>query len=244
MSALNQAINRKAQIVIIASSGKLLELASQEDLPYFKIPSGLQPRYAVFYNLRAIVDLLVELKITDPAIKVELEDIAVQLPDIIKKWLPIVRVKDNLAKQIAMEVSGKSVVIYAGPKLAPAAYKWKISFNENAKQLAWWNSYSEFNHNEFIGWTRQPELKPYAVIELRSNLENPRILKRFEISNKLLSGTKPHSIVINLPGVNLLEDLLYAVALGDFVSIYSAIISGVNPEPVSLIEELKKELAN
>jgi glucose/mannose-6-phosphate isomerase len=161
----------------------------------------------------------------------------------IKKWVPTVATKENQAKQIAQEVIGKSAVIYAGPKLSPAAYKWKISFNENAKHIAWYNQFPEFNHNEFIGWTKQPTNKPYTVIDLRSNLENDRVNKRFEVSDRLLSGLRPAPITVNAEGSNILEQLLWTISLGDFVSLYTALLNGIDPSPVDLIEKLKHLLA-
>jgi glucose/mannose-6-phosphate isomerase len=124
----------------------------------------------------------------------------------------------------------------------PAAYKWKISFNENAKQVAWTGQYPEFNHNEFIGWSKQPVDKPYAVIDLRSKLEHKRIQKRFEVSERLLSGMRPSPIVVNAEGSTVLEHLLWTVALGDFVTLYTALLNGVNPAPVDLVETFKKSL--
>ena len=121
----------------------------------------------------------------------------------------------------------------------PAAYKWKISFNENAKHIAWCGAYSEFNHNEFIGWSEQPVDKPYSVIDLRSDLEHPRIQKRFVLSERLLSGRRPTPTVVNAVGSNKIEQLLYCVLLGDFVSLYTAIAGGINPEPVDLVEKFK-----
>src|SRR4029079_5463739 len=113
--------------------------------------------------------------------------------------------------------------IYAGPKLFPAAYKWKISFNENAKNVAWCKQFPEFNHNEFIGWSSHPVDKTYSVIELRSQYEDDKIIKRYELSDKLLSGRWPHPISIEIPrGGSVIEDLAWAIALGDFVSIYLA----------------------
>ena len=121
----------------------------------------------------------------------------------------------------------------------PAAYKWKISFNENGKHVAWYGIYSEFNHNEFIGWSKQPVDKPYCVIDLRSELEHPRIQKRFVLSERLLSGLRPEPVVVEAKGNNKLEQLLYCVLLGDFVSLYTAIAGEINPEPVDLVEKFK-----
>jgi glucose/mannose-6-phosphate isomerase len=141
-----------------------------------------------------------------------------------------------------MEIAGKTPVVYAGPRLAPVAYKWKISFNENAKNIAWWNSLPEFNHNEFMGWTSHPIEKPYTVIDLRSDLEHPQIQKRFELTDKLLSGRRPAAQVVQAEGQGLLQQLVWATAFGDFVSIYLALLNNVNPTPIDLIEKFKAEL--
>jgi glucose/mannose-6-phosphate isomerase len=148
----------------------------------------------------------------------------------------------NRAKQIAQELMGRTVIVYSGPLLFPAANKWKICMNENAKNTAWGNQYPEFNHNEFIGWSSHPVDKPFAVIEIRSNLEHPRVQKRFEVSERLLSGIRPAPIVVEPMGETLLQQLLWGIAMGDHVSAYLAILNGVNPTPVELVEKLKKEL--
>lgn len=244
LAALQEAENKEAQIAVIASGGQLAEIASQKGYPIAKLPGSLQPRYAVFYALKALVTMLNSAGlITNQSALDDLEKAANFVSSSVKSWLPTVPTKENLAKQIAKEVIGKSAVIYAGPLLGPAAYKWKISFNENAKLVAWCNQFPEFNHNEFIGWSKQPTNKPYAVIELRSNLENPRVNKRFEVSDRLLSGLRPSPIEVNAQGENILEQLLWIIALGDFVSIYTALLSGIDPTPVDLIETLKKQLA-
>ncbi|HUB94137.1 MAG TPA: bifunctional phosphoglucose/phosphomannose isomerase [Verrucomicrobiae bacterium] len=245
ISALTQAEARGAHIAVIASGGKLQQIAQDKGYPFTLLPGGLQPRHAILYNLKALVTLLERAgMVAADSAEAELHRTAAYMRDVLQAWLPTVPTKENLAKQIALECMGRSIVIYAGPKLAPAAYKWKISFNENAKHIAWWNQYSEFNHNEFLGWTEQPEQKPYTVIDLRSNLEHPQIQKRFEVSARLLSGRRPEPIAVQAQGDTLLEQLLSVIALGDFVTLYTAVLSNVNPTPVELIEKLKVELTS
>ena len=124
----------------------------------------------------------------------------------------------------------------------PVAYKWKISWNENAKNVAYNGTYPEFNHNEFMGWDSHPIEKPFAVFDLLSDLENPRITRRFALSDQLLSGKRPKATPIQLKGATVLEQLLWGSILADYVSIYVAILNGVDPTPVDLIERFKKEL--
>jgi glucose/mannose-6-phosphate isomerase len=243
VSALNEAEEKGAKIVVMSGSGQLEKISQAKNYPFLKIPKAEQPRYAVFYMWVAILaileaaDLLNESNTTR-----QLSEAVTFLKEAVKAWTATVPTKDNSAKKLALEVVGKSAVVYGGPLLAPVAYKWKINFNENSKNVAWWNEYPEFNHNEFIGWSSHPVQKPYAVIDLRSDLEHPRVQKRFELSDKLLSGKRPAAHVVQAQGNNLLEQLLWTVAFGDFVTIYVALCNGVNPAPVDLVEKFKKEL--
>lgn len=242
LAMLREAESRDCQIVVIAAGGKLADRAVQMSYPYFAVPSGLQPRMAVFYNLAALVQLFDKTGLIGPDKVSELKGVATWLSEQVANFLPTVPAKDNYAKQLAQECMGKSPVIYAGPKLFPAAYKWKINFNENAKNIAWCNQLPEFNHNEMLGWTSHPTEKPYAVIDLRSNLEHPRVQKRFEVTERLLSGKRPMTHVVQAQGETLLQQLLWTIALGDFVSLYLALLNGLNPTPVELIEKFKKAL--
>src|SRR5581483_610213 len=125
---------------------------------------------------------------------------------------------------------------------APAAYKWKISFNENAKNIAWWNQLSELNHNEISGWIAQPTQKPYGLVELHNSFDHPRIERRYEVMEKLLSGKWPYPNPVQAQGNTVLEQLLWTVVFGDFVSLYLALVNNVDPSPVDLQENFKKEL--
>lgn len=244
LSALADAETRGAQIAVIAGGGKLEEIALAKGYLFAKIPKAPQPRYAVFYNLRALLDILVIAGVLNhDQFDVELEQTADFLQQTAGAWRADIPTAQNAAKQLAQEIVGKSVVVYSGPRMHPAAYKWKISFNENAKHVAWLGELPEFNHNEFIGWSKQPTDKPYAVIDLRSNLEHERVQKRFEVSARLLSGLRPEPHVVQAQGDTLLEQLLWLITFGDFVTLYLAILNGVNPAPVDLVEKFKKELA-
>lgn len=244
LSALKAAEKKNAYIVVIASGGKLEGLAKEKGYHFIKLPQAAQPRYAVFYNLKAIVQLLARADVfVDATTDKELTEAAGFLTNQLQALLPVVPSVKNPAKKLAQELMGKSIVVYAGEFLAPAAYKWKISFNENAKTVAWMGILPEFNHNEFIGWSSHPVHKPYAIVDLRSSFEHPRVLKRFELSAKLLSGKRPEPHVVEARGKTHLQQLLWTVLMGDFTSLYLGLLNGLNPAPVELVEKFKKELA-
>lgn len=243
LSCLKQARDHSAQVAAVASGGKLIEVARHQSIAHVVLPEGVQPRMAVIYNLRAVIALLVNFGVVPGSTLEEIAYAADFLREKSEQWKPSVTTDKNEAKQLALLAVGKTPVIYGGALTAALAYKWKISWNENAKNVAFWNQYPEFNHNEFIGWTSHPVDKPFVIFDLISHLEHPQILRRFEISDRLLSGKRPKSHVVNLEGESLLLQLLWGCILADFVSIYVAILNGVDPVPVELIEKLKKELA-
>jgi glucose/mannose-6-phosphate isomerase len=245
LSALAQAESKGAQIAVITSGGTLVDIAREKGYPLALLPDVGQPRFGTLASLKALVTILDRAGLTaEPDSLAELDGAIDYLKQTVQAWLPTVPVKDNPAKQLALEVIGKSPVIYAGSKLFPAAYKWKISFNENAKNVAWCNALPEFNHNEFLGWSSHPVDKPYTVIDLRSSFEHPRIQKRFELTERLLSGRRPAAHVVDAQGGTLLEHLVWTTAFGDFVSLYTALLNGLNPTPVDLIEKLKQSLSD
>jgi len=242
LAALEEAKASGASIIVIAAGGQLMEKAKAGDYPFYEIPGGIQPRMSTFYFLKAFVDIFESLGLAAAGSAQELNQASGWLSSQLANWLPDVPTDKNPAKQIALELLGKSVVMYSGPKLFPAANKWKICFNENAKNIAWSNYFPELNHNEFLGWTSHPVDKPYAVVELRSSLEHPRTQKRFEVTERLLSGKRPSPEVVEVQGETLLQQLLWAANMGDFVSLYLALLNGLNPTPVDLIEKFKREL--
>jgi glucose/mannose-6-phosphate isomerase len=242
LAALAEAEQRGAHIVVVAAGGKLASYAAEKGYPLFTIPGGIQPRMSSFYFLAAFVQLLEPLGLVAQGSTEALYAAGDWLQGEVAAWVPTVATKDNPTKQLALELVGKSVVVYSGPKLSPAANKWKICTNENAKTVAWTNQYPEFNHNEFIGWSSHPIDKPYGVIEIRSNLEHERVQKRFEVSERLLSGKRPAPHVVVPEGETLLKQLLWTSNYGDFTSLYLALLNGLNPTPVDLVEKLKVSL--
>ena len=239
-AALAEARKRGAQVAVLTSGGQLEEQAEAHDLQLLETPSGLQPRLAVLYSVRAIAQLLEAVGLVEHLV-VELESAADWMMGELAAWLADSPTSSNQAKQIAERLLGFTVIIYGGPALAMPTMKWKIDINENAKNLAFFNVLPEFDHNEFIGWANPVE-KAVRVVELQSSLDRPRINQRFELSNRLLSGSMPEPIIVQAKGTTRLQQMLWTIILGDFVSAYLAFLNGIDPTPVELVEKLKKEL--
>lgn len=244
LAALDLARQKGAQIAVVAGGGSLVEVAERDSIAHVVLPPiKIQPRMLTFVQVRAHVALLGLFGLVDS--EKLLSRIAAThdwLRDESASWTKEVPIDKNLAKRIALQAVGKTPVFYGGPLTGSIAYKWKISWNENAKNVAFWNQYPEVSHNEFIGWSSHPVEKPFAVFDLVSALEHPHVLARFDISDRLLSGKRPAATRIDMVGDDLLHQLLRAHVLADYASIYTGILNGVDPGPVPLVTKLKQEL--
>lgn len=242
LSCYEQAKGRGCQLAVVATGGKLIELAESDNVTRAIVPGGAQPRMSTGYHLRTLLGLLNHFMLIDPSLYSRVADSADWLSEQMTVWAPGVPLGQNYAKQLAEQAAGKIGVFYGGPETAPLAYKWKISWNETAKNLGFWNQYPEFSHNEFMGWTSHPVDKPFAVFDLRSSLERPRIRERMELTDRMLSGMRPKAVDIELGGETLVQKMLWGMALAEMASIYLAILNNVDPTPVALIEKFKQEL--
>lgn len=257
LSALVGAGERGATIVVITSGGKLMQLADKNDYVLVRLTASQLARYSLPSIYKAVLDVvqklnifavipagagLSEAKITHPT--AELDSTIQIINNSVASWRADVPTTRNQSKQIAQELMGRSVIIYSGQLLSSAAYAWKTSLNQNAKQLAWTGQLPEYQYNEAISWTKQPIDKPYAVIELQSDLEHPAITQAFLVNQRLLSGMRPLPITIQAVGKTILEQLVSTIVLGEYVSIYLALLNGVNPTPVDLIAKFNKEICS
>lgn len=241
IACFDQAQAIGSTIIVISAGGKLQELAKEHNQSFLPLPTGYEPRMTIGYSVSVFARVFETLGLVTGVAK-ELEEASKFLETYPAKWAKEVKTSDNPAKQLAEGLMGKSMVIYAGPTLTPAAYKIKAGFNESARNVAFWNMLPEMNHQELMGWTSHPIDKPFGVIELRSNLDHARVNRRFEVMNKLLSGRMPHAHEVQAKGKNIIEQNLWTIMFGDFVSTYLGILNGVNPNTSETIEKFKKEL--
>ena len=242
LSCLEEAIAKKAQIVIMTSGGQLLEKAKANQMVHYQIPEGLQPRHSLLYQVKALATLLESIGLLEGTTS-ELESAGEWASDQVASWISKVPTAENSAKELAGKLFGKIGVFYAGPTLEFIARNFKIALNENAKNLAFSYALPEFDHNEFMGWGH-PKDAPLSVVELQSSLDSEEIAKRFMISNRLLSGSMPAPIIVEAQGDSQIKQLVWCVLFGGMTSAYVGILNGEDPLPVARVEKLKTELSH
>lgn len=244
LSAYHQAQEKRANIIVVSSGGALKEAANKDKVTFIEIPKNLPPRCALGYlsiTPLSILSRLGLIKEVDSAIAQ-----AAQVLEKLKlKLAPQVAHKENIAKYIAQKLLNKMAIIYAPAiNFDVAATRFRGQLAENSKALASSHVFPEMNHNEIVGWQNPKKLfKNFVVIMLKDKGVNGRVKKRMEITADILKKEGVEVLEIQSAGEDLLSRIFSLIYIGDFISLYLAILYGIDPTPVDKVTYLKNQLA-
>jgi glucose/mannose-6-phosphate isomerase len=243
LSAFLAAIKRKSTVFAVTSGGQLKAFCKKLQVQHVTIPSGLQPRVAVPYMFFPLLVLLKNLGIISN-IDDELEEAIYVLEKIAKANAPYIPLKDNRAKQLAAELLGTIPVVYGFRQYTCIAHRLKAQFNENSKIHSRSNVFPELNHNETVGYDAPERLnKNHSVILIRDQQEPPEIRNRIETTADLVLINANKVMEIKAKGEGKLAKMLSIMCIGDYTSVYLAILQKKDPTPVKIIDRVKSELA-
>jgi glucose/mannose-6-phosphate isomerase len=243
LTAFLLAKQRKCTILAITSGGLLEKLCKEKQVPYVKIPTGLQPRVAVPYMFFPLVVLLEKLGLLTK-VETKLREAIAVVEVVSKQNASSVPTADNKAKQIATKLVDTIPVVYGFRQYTCIAHRLKAQFNENSKVHSKSNVFPELNHNETVGYEAPDFLnKTQSVILIRDPAEPPEIRARIETTKDLVLNRAKNVLEITAQGEEKLGKMLSVLVLGDYVSVYLAILKKVDPTPVKIIDKIKSELA-
>ncbi|MCK4657643.1 MAG: bifunctional phosphoglucose/phosphomannose isomerase [candidate division Zixibacteria bacterium] len=241
LTAIAEANKAGARIICVTTGGKLEAMAAENSWNCLKIPPGLMPRAALAYSFAPLLVLMSRMGFV-PGCDNELEKAASATRKRSEKYS--IESEGNAAMELANRIYGRIPIIYAAQDHFDAvALRFKGQVCENSKQLAFANVYPEFNHNELVGWELyEPFVDKLIVLTLKDIDDHLRVTARMRIVNSLFSKRKIEAIELSSDGDSLLSRMLSLIQLGDFASFYLAILNGVDPSPVKVIDYLKSAL--
>lgn len=235
-----KAKERGLSIIAVTAGGELMRWCQRDQLPFIKIPSGLQPRAALGYLLGASA-LVAEAGGVAPAVH-DLKRANLAMSDLKENLSVGVPTDVNMAKRLALKLQAKVPVIYAPRTIKTVSYRWQTQINENAKMLAFSGEFPELNHNQLVGWVEDERRKDFVPVFLRTMASPGSLGEKMSTSVQLIKENRNVPVEVELSGRTTLETSLMGIMLGDFVSFYLAILKGVDPSPVSPIQELKRRM--
>ncbi len=243
LSAFLAATQRNCTVAAVTSGGQLESFCKKLQVPHTIIPKGLQPRVAIPYNFFPFPVLMEKMGIISNIDK-ELDDAIRTLEKTAKANAPDIATKSNKAKQLASELLETLPVAYGFNQYTCIAHRIKTQFNENSKIPSKAEVFSELNHNETVGYDAPESLtKQLTVILIRDQQEPPEIRNRIETTTNLVLGKAKKVLEIWAEGKGKLAKMLSVMCVGDFASVYLAVLQNKDPTPVKIIDRVKSELA-
>lgn len=244
LSALDEGIKCGCKILGISSNGMIETICFKNGFPFIKIPSGIPPRAALGYSFTPLLVFLHRMGLISD-MKEDILRAADFLAKNVTNFLPEIDEPVNLAKVIAASLYGKLPIIYTTTRyFEVVGLRMRGQISENSKMLAFSSVIPENNHNELVGWNLLWGLvdiiKPVIILD---KYDHPRNLFRVKFFAEIMKEKGVAPLFVETQGESMLERILSVIQLGDFVSYYLAILNGIDPKPVEIIDRLKRSLA-
>jgi glucose/mannose-6-phosphate isomerase len=230
LECLNEALKKNLfPLLGFSSGGELEKIFEKNNLPFVKIPSGIEPRCAIGYVFSAMLKVLVNSGL--------IKDETQKLLEAAEKLKSEEKNLEALGKNLAQKIKGRTPVVYSSDFFRPLALITKIALNENAKTPAFYNVYPEFNHNEMVGYTL-PQNK-FHILTLTNLHDHPQVQKRMRITAELLKEKGIETAFIEMPVGHIFYTIFFTLILSEWISYYLALEYGQDPTPVVMVEKLK-----
>jgi glucose/mannose-6-phosphate isomerase len=246
ISATEQAVKKGCVIICVCSGGRIGEIARMNKFPMVTLPAGYPPRSALGFSLGVLLQMFDAFGVKSVS-KSDLESASAFLQKESLIFTDLKR-RDNPAVLFSKKLAGTLPLINASVDILDAVgFRWKCQFNENSKMHSFFLAMPEMNHNEIVAWKRLAANRTFfpalTAVLLRTLDEHPRIRLRMETTRELVEKNKGKVLDVFGKGSSFFEQMLYLIHLGDVISLYLAVLNGVDPTEIDNINYLKNKLS-
>ena len=152
------------------------------------------------------------------------------------------RATDSEAKALARALHGTVPVIFGAGLTAPIAYRWKTQINENAKQHGVRRRAAGARPQRDRRLGRRAERSGASARSSSTTADpHPRVAQRIELTARAdRRRRRAARTVVASRGQTTVERVFSLVLLGDLVSLYLAVLRGVDPTPVDVLDRAQE----
>jgi glucose/mannose-6-phosphate isomerase len=235
MTVLDSAHKLDCNVIAFSSGGKMEEYCIKNQINYKKIESIHSPRASFIKFIFSIMNVL------NSILSIDKNHIVKSVDELFKlqKHIGSQNLSDsNPALDLANFISGIPLIYYPYG-LQSSATRFKSSIQENAKTHAIIEDLVEACHNGIVAWEKPSIIQP---ILLRGYDDYVKTQEKFEIIKEFFTKNNIKFKEINSVSGNILTKLITLNYLLDYASIYRAILSEIDPTPVSSINFVKSKI--
>lgn len=230
---------RGAKVAGIASGGALAAFLLRHRLPFHAVPKERQPRAALPLLFGGVAGMLSAAGLEGFSLSSAEENV---LQNRHVRLQPRLAGTDDEALRYAQQLRNASPAIYGEGPLSAVAVRWKCQLNENSKIFARAETLPEANHNDLVAWAHGPKRESDLLITLRRPAEPREVRTRFEFLTETARAAGFPTIPVQATCRTPVGQCLELLMVGDYASVYTAVLRGVDPTPVHVIGDLKKRL--
>lgn len=239
ISGVREVLDSGGTVIGISSGGEMKEILSNSDGSLFvSVPGGQMPRSAFGHLFGTQLSVCWSLGIMEKPSGKEINDMIQRLRSSSIEF--DISGGNGLVVTMAESMLDNQIGIIAPTMLISAARRFANQLNENSDVFARPSELPEMNHNEIVAWASTNDSQ-HSIIYFSCEGIHPRISSRM---NWMLENIENHnSWIIDCEGESLLERLLYASHISDWISIALALLRGVDPSEMASIDELKSYIS-
>jgi glucose/mannose-6-phosphate isomerase len=150
------------------------------------------------------------------------------------------------ARELARRIGGTIPLVHSSAGIgAAAATRWRCEINENAKAPAISSVQPELCHNEIVGWGQHGDITRQLItlVQLRHDHEHPQVARRFELVEEIMREVMAGIETVEAEGEGELAQLFDLMIYGTFTALHMAEHAGIDPGPIPIMDQLKRDLA-
>ena len=232
LTTLDSANKLGCQIISLSSGGKIYQFCKNNNIQHIMLKKYHSPR-ASFTSF-----LYGTLKILDSILPIEINDIneSINQLKIRSKQICSSNLTDtNISLKLAEWISDIPLIYYPWG-LESAAVRFKNSLNENTKCVAVVEDVIEACHNNIVSFERFPKNK---VVLLEGTDDYIKTKERWNIVKQYFQINNIEFMEIQSINGSILSKLVDLIYVLDYSTIFSAVLSKIDPTPVEPINFIK-----
>ncbi len=225
LNVVLRSLDLGAEVCVVSSGGRLVEIAKSRGIPHVIVESGLQPRAAFPQLLIAVIKALTTY--------------GINLVEDLDELVGVLGFKDltiGISKELTNFLKDSIPVIISNFKFYPLALRFKDELNENSKMMAKVEVIPEWAHNDIVGWEKLVNEELIRALVIWD--DDPLI--EFAVDYLRELGVKIY--VLKTLGNSLLSKILHGSHIAGLTSTYLAEVRGVRADETRSIDKYKKFL--
>jgi glucose/mannose-6-phosphate isomerase len=235
LSTLECASKKNCKVIGFSSGGLMESFCIKNNIQYRKIPQIHSPRASLPNFVYSI------LKILNSIIPIDKQEIAqsLNLLEITCQNISSTNLSEiNLALDLAEHINGIPVIYYPHG-LQSVAIRFKNSLQENTKSHAIVENVIESSHNGILSWERSTDAFPVLI---EGTDDHTKTKERWNILKQYFNEKNITYQEISTINGGIFSKIICLIYLLDYVTIYAAVRSGIDPSPVKSIDFIKEKL--